>query len=287
MKFIKDNLKRVRTIALLIALPSSLVGCQSELLDETDAKEEADLIIDLKTDDRANTRTIDISQVEGLALVMVRITNDRHQDMIMCTDGNYDNIAFRVPLGAYDIDALATDASDYELDGNYIVLPNGGNVWYARIREYVTKTGKETLASIQLKRMNSKVVVTPLDEIPENCKSITVTLTYGSDTMSTTDGIISQNKVLTKTVEVPESYKGTMGRLSIGLYTLLERIVTTVTIDIQAMDGENNVIGQIDNYDVILRRNQQAYVKGYLFTSKVNNGITIDYDWGDLLEYQW
>lgn len=135
--------------------------------------------------------------------------------------------------------------------------------------------------------MNSKVVVTPLDEIPENCKSITVTLTYGSDTMFTTGGIISQNKVLTKTVEVPESYKGTIGRLSIGLYTLLERIVTTVTIDIQAIDGENNVIGQVDNYDVILRRNQQAYVKGYLFTSKVNSGITIDYDWGDFLEYQW
>lgn len=287
MNFIKDNPVAVKTVAIIMALSSSLVGCQSELLDETDTKEEADLIIDLETDDRANTRTIDISQVKGLALVMVRIANDRHQDMIMCTDGNYDNIAFRVPLGAYDIDALATDASDYELDDNYIVLPNGGNIWHARIREYVTETGKETLVPIQLKRMNSKVVVTPLDEIPENCKSITVTLTYGSDTMSTTGGIISQNKVLTKTVEVPESYKGTMGRLSIGLYTLLERIVTTVTIDIQAMDGENNVIGQVDNYDVILRRNQQAYVKGYLFTSKVNSGIAIDYDWGDFLEYQW
>ena len=287
MKFIKDNLKRVRTIALLIALSSSLVGCQSELLDETDAQEVAELIIDLKTDDRANTRTIDISQVDGLALVKVTITNDRHQDMVMCTDGNYGNITFRVPLGAYDIDALATDASDYELDDNYIVLPNGGNIWHARIREYVTETGKETLVPIQLKRMNSKVIVTPLDEIPEDCKNISVTLTYGGDTMSARGGIVSQNKVLTKTVEVPEAYKGTVGRLSIGLYTLLEKVVSTVTIDIHAIDYEGNVIGQVDNYDVILRRNQQAYVKGNLFTSKVNSGITIDYDWGDLLEYQW
>lgn len=285
MNFIKDN--PVKTVAIIMALSSSLVGCQSELLDETDTKEEADLIIDLKTDDRANTRTIDISQVEGLALVMVRITNDRHQDVIMCTDGDYGNITFRVPLGAYGIDALATDASDYELDDNYIVLPNGGNIWHARIRGYVTETGKETLVPIQLKRMNSKVVVNPLDEIPENCKSITVTLTYGGDTMSVRGGIVSQNKVLTKTVEVPEAYKGTVGRLSIGLYTLLEKVVSTVTIDIKAMDSENNIIGQVDNYDVVLRRNQQAYVKGYLFTTKVNSGITIDYDWGDLLEYQW
>lgn len=106
MNFIKDNPVAVKTVAIIMALSSSLVGCQSELLDETDAQEIADLIIDLETDDRANTRTIDISQVEGLALVMVRIANDRHQDMIMCTDGNYDNIAFRVPLGRMTLTLL-------------------------------------------------------------------------------------------------------------------------------------------------------------------------------------
>ena len=49
MNFIKDNLVAVKAVAIIMTLSSSLVGCQSELL-ETDTQEMAELIIDLKTD---------------------------------------------------------------------------------------------------------------------------------------------------------------------------------------------------------------------------------------------
>lgn len=267
-----------------------IAGCQNELLSESgdnDMSEEAEITFDLRTDDKANTRTIGIADVEGLSIVMVRAKNESYDDRITCTDGSYGTMMMRVPLGVYDVHAVASDAPDYVLEDDFIALPNGGNLWYAKSTLNVKDTGKEMIVPMELKRMNSKVVVTPLDEIPENCKNITITMRYGDDAMNTVGGAISQKKTLVKTVEIPESYKGTVGKLSISMYTILASVVGSVTLDVQAEDMEGNVVGRITGYTVTLKRNQQAYIKGYLFSSKANTGITIEYDWDDSIEYQW
>lgn len=287
---VKEIFELMKLIALVMAANGILGACQSELTDDggEDAEsEKVEVVFDLKTDDKANTRTIDLADVDGLSLVMMRVMNERHDDRITCTDGNYGNMTFRVPLGLYNVHAVATDAPDYEFDEDFIVLPNGGNIWYARTELNVRDTGKEMIVPVELKRMNSKIVVTPLDEIPENCKSITMTLKYGDDAMGTIGGGILQDKILSKTVEIPESYKGTIGKLSLSMYTLLRSFISSVTLGIQATDEDGAVIGQVKDYTVTIKRNQQAYIKGYLFSSKVNGGMTIEYDWDDNIIYQW
>lgn len=287
---VKGIFEPIKYVAMVIIANSILGACHSELTDEDDAgteSEKVEVLFDLKTDDKANTRTIDLADVDGLSLVMMRVMNERHDDRITCTDGSYGNMTFRVPLGLYNVHAVATDATDYEFEDDFIVLPNGGNVWYARTELNVRDTGKEMIVPVELKRMNSKIVVTPLDEIPENCKSITMTIKYGDNMMSTVGGGILQDKILSKTVEIPESYKGTIGKLSISMYTLLRSNISSVTLGIQATDEDGAIVGKIDDCTVTIKRNQQAYIKGYLFSSKVNGGMTIEYDWDDNIIYQW
>ena len=287
---VKEIFEPMKSMALVMVANCVVAACQSELTYEDDGdteSEKVEVVFDLKTDDKAKTRTIDLADVDGLSLVMMRVMNERHDDRITCTDGNYGKMTFRVPLGLYNVHAVATDAPDYEFDEDFIVLPNGGNIWYARTELNVRDTGKEMVVPVELKRMNSKIVVTPLDEIPENCKSITMTVKYGDDTMGTVGGGILQDKILSKTIEIPESYKGTIGKLSISMYTLLRYFISSVTLGIQATDEDGAVIGKIENYTVTIKRNQQAYIKGYLFSSKVSGGTTIEYDWDDNIIYQW
>ena len=287
---VKEIFEPVKHVAVVIIANYILGACQSELEDKDgiDAESEmVEVVFDLKTDDNANTRTIDLADVDGLSLVMMRVMNERYDDRITYTDGNYGNMTFRVPLGLYNVHAVATDAPDYEFDEDFIILPNGGNIWYAKTELNVRDTGKEMIVPVELKRMNSKIVVTPLDEIPENCKSITMTIKYGDDAMGTVGGGIFQDKILSKTVDIPESYKGTIGKLSISMYTLLRSSIGSVTLGIQATDEGGAVIGQVKGYTVTIKRNQQAYIKGYLFSSKVDGGMTIEYDWDDNIIYQW
>lgn len=148
-------------------------------------------------------------------------------------------------------------------------------------------SGTAANQSVTMDRVVTKIAIQPTDEVPASINSITITpstwyltMDYltGNPTAATTD--------YSRTLTVPDSYKGTTGTLKVNLLGLCGSDFTT-NVAVTTKDGDNNTIGYAAISNAPMKRNRTSRFSGTLFGN--SNGLTMNIsdEWLSDYEGNW
>jgi hypothetical protein len=132
---------------------------------------------------------------------------------------------------------------------------------------------------VTLDRVATKLKVTVNDEVPASCNSVTVTpgrWYYGWDYVS---GIAVASQQTERVVSVPESYAGTTGQLSVGIFGLSGADEWVTNVSIKAKDADGNVIGSASIAGAPFKANRSTEYSGNLFGSDGGLNVGVNATW--------
>ena len=145
-------------------------------------------------------------------------------------------------------------------------------------------SGTAANQAVTMDRIVTKVAIQPTDEVPASINTITIapatwylTLDYlkGLPTTTTSD--------YSRTLTIPDSYKGTTGTLKVNLLGLCGADYTT-NVAVTAKDAENNTIGYAAISNAPMKRNRTCRFSGTLFGN--NNALTLGINDEWLTDYE-
>lgn len=135
-------------------------------------------------------------------------------------------------------------------------------------------SGTAANQSVTMNRIVTKLAIQPTDEIPANINTITIApaiwhLTFdyltGLPTAASTD--------YSRTMSIPDNYKGTAGILKINLLGFCGTSDITTNVAVTAKDAENNTIGYAAISNAPMKRNRVSRFSGTLFGN--SNALTL------------
>lgn len=146
-------------------------------------------------------------------------------------------------------------------------------------------SGTAANQSVTMNRIVTKLAIQPTDEIPANINTITIApatwhLTFdyltGLPTAASTD--------YSRTMAIPDNYKGTAGTLKINLLGFCGTSDFTTNVSVTAKDADNNTIGYAAISNAPMKRNRACRFSGTLFGN--SNGLTMNVDDTWLTDYE-
>ena len=168
---------------------------------------------------------------------------------------------------------------------------NAHTLSFGAVRDTFWKTinvnvtsGTAANQDVTLDRIVTKVAIQPTDEVPASISTITIApatwyLTFDYMTGNPTTAVNNFSRTLT----IPESYKGTTGTLKVNLLGLCGADYTT-NVAVTAKDADNNTIGYTAISNAPMKRNRASRYTGTLFGN--SNGLTMNIDDTWLSDYE-
>jgi hypothetical protein len=168
---------------------------------------------------------------------------------------------------------------------------NAHTLSFGSVRDTFWKTinvnvtsGTAANQDVTLDRIVTKVAIQPTDEVPASISTITIApatwyLTFDYLTGNPTEAVNNFSRTLT----IPDSYKGTTGTLKVNLLGLCGADYTT-NVAVTAKDADNNTIGYAAISNASMKRNRASRYTGTLFGN--SNGLTMNIDDTWLTDYE-
>lgn len=188
--------------------------------------------------------------------------------------------------GSHTLYFVASAGESPTLNTNVHTLSFGNvrDTFWKTINVDVT-SGTATNQIVTMDRIVTKVAIHPTDEVPASINTITITpatwyLTFDYMTGNPTTAVNNFSRTLT----VPDSYKGTTGNLKVSLLGLCGTSDFTTNVSVTAKDADNNTIGYAAISNAPMKRNRASRFSGTLFGN--NNGLTINIDDTWLTDYE-
>lgn len=141
--------------------------------------------------------------------------------------------------------------------------------------------------AVTLDRVVTKLRILIDDEVPASCASISLTPDkwyYGLDWV-TGDAVTAKRQAIT--VNVPESYVGTIGEIAVSVFGLSGANEWTTNVSINAADLGGVTIGSASIVGAPFKRNRASEYHGSLFGSAGSMVVSVNNDWEDPKTGTW
>lgn len=141
--------------------------------------------------------------------------------------------------------------------------------------------------AVTLDRVATKLRIVIDDEVPAACASISLTPDkwyYGLDYM-TGNAVTAKRQAIT--VNVPESYVGTIGEIAVSVFGLSGANEWTTNVSVVASDLGGETIGSASIVGAPFKRNRATEYHGSLFGSAGSMVVSVNNDWDDSVTGTW
>lgn len=141
--------------------------------------------------------------------------------------------------------------------------------------------------AVTLDRVATKLRILIDDEVPAACASISLTPDkwyYGLDWV-TGDAVTAKKQAIT--VNVPESYVGTIGEIAVSVFGLSGANEWTTNVSVMASDLGGETIGSASIVGAPFKRNRATEYHGSLFGSAGSMVVSISDSWEDSKTGTW
>lgn len=141
--------------------------------------------------------------------------------------------------------------------------------------------------AVTLDRVATKLRIVIDDEVPAACASISLTPEkwyYGIDWV-TGNAVTAKRQPIT--VNVPESYVGTIGEIAVSVFGLSSANEWTTNVSVTASDLGGETIGSASIVGAPFKRNRATEYHGSLFGSAGSMVVSINNDWDDSVTGTW
>lgn len=141
--------------------------------------------------------------------------------------------------------------------------------------------------AVTLDRVVTKLRVAPTDKVPASIASLSVTPDtwyYGLDFVAGTPTNGQKKEI---SVNVPDSYIGTTGELSLSVFGMNGADEWTTDVAVQAKDGTGAVIGSASITSAPFKANRSTEYSGELFGKSGSTTVSLNAVWSDPVIGTW
>lgn len=141
--------------------------------------------------------------------------------------------------------------------------------------------------AVTLDRVVTRLRLSMTDEVPANCATLAVTPNvwyYGWDYVA---GVPAAQQHRERSVQVPASYVGTAGQLTMTVYGLSTADEWATDVTIEARDGNGTVIGSGTIVAAPFKSNRSTDYSGPLFGASGSLDISVNDEWTSAFSGTW
>ena len=281
-------MKKLFLMALAVGL--TMTACNNETINENESeRKQITFALDgdwQGTDEAFSTRAAvagsTMTDVWVLDYIGAELQQTVHQSS---GDDGFGAPTLSLSYGSHTLYFVTSAGEIPTLNTNAHTLSFGNvrDTFWKTINVNVTSGTAANLA-VTMDRIVTKVAIQPTDEVPASINTITIEpatwyLTFDYLTGNPTTAVNNFSRTLT----IPDSYKGTTGTLKVNLLGLCGADYTT-NVAVTAKDADNNTIGYAAINNAPMKRNRASRFSGPLFGN--SNGLTMNINDEWLTDYE-
>ena len=272
---------------MALAVAMTMTACNNETINESESKQVTFALDgDWQLSDEPFTRSA-VSESSMTDVWVLDYMGGTLQQTVHQSSGDDGFGAPKLSLsyGSHTLYFVTSAGESPTLNTNAHTLSFGNvrDTFWKTINVNVT-SGTAANQAVTMDRIVTKVAIQPTDEVPASINSITIApaawyLTFDYLTGNPTTAVNNFSRTLT----IPDSYKGTTGTLKVNLLGLCGADYTT-NVTVTAKDADNNTIGYAAISNAPMKRNRASRYTGTLFGN--SNGLTMNIDDTWLTDYE-
>ena len=190
--------------------------------------------------------------------------------------------------GSHDLYFVASRGLNPEVDDveHTITWSNVRDTFWKTITMNVNSTSA-TEVDVTLDRVVAKLKLNIQDKVPAGLVNITITpeeWNYGIDYITGEPASVDDSQI---SIDVPSSYVGTTGNLSVSVFSLSGDSEWTTDVTVAAKNGSNGTISSVHIDDVPLLANRATVYSGNLFTSGSTFMLSLNDTWLSDMVLSW
>lgn len=224
-------------------------------------------------------------EADGKEMTDLWIFDYMGDELVQTIHQTADDVDFGEPnvlmeYGDHDLYFVASRGLNPEVDDVdcTITWSNVRDTFWQKLEMDVDESST-TEVDVTLERVVTKLKLNVNDKVPSSLVSISVTPEEWSYVLQyiTCEPVVSDGSPIT--IDVPSSYQGTTGNLSLSVFSLSGTSEWTTDVTVAAKNGSNGTISSVHIEDVPLLANRATVYSGNLFTSGSTFTLSLNDTW--------
>ena len=201
-------------------------------------------------------------------------------------DVNFGSIALNADYGDHNLYFVASRGTTPTVSGTTITWAKPSDTFWHSMAITVAP-GMSATQSVTLSRVVTRLRISVTDEVPATLAKLSITPAHWYYGLDYTTGEPTADTQQARSVEVPSSYIGTIGQLSMSIYGLCSSTEYTTDITVSALASDESTIASLTLSDVPLRRNRITSYTGQLFGHANAVSVSVSDGWDDEHAVNW
>lgn len=211
------------------------------------------------------------------------LVNTIHQQS---TDDDFGQVSLRADYGEHALYFVASGGTSSVIDGSTVTWAKPGDTFWQNVMLDV-QPGMSAVQPVTLQRVATRLRIGITDEVPDGLSTVSVTPDvwyYGLDYKT---GAAVQQQHTERAVNIPASYVGTSGQLSIGIYGISGADPWQTDVRLTATGADGSTMSDVTIPDVTLQRNRMTIYSGALFGASKSVSVDVDDTWDEEDAHEW
>lgn len=192
-------------------------------------------------------------------------------------DNDFGTLTDELPYGTHSLYFIGHKGEMGQFDGG-VASFNKVSDTFSHYMQLTVDKDTEPTQSIELLRRVAKFELVAKDALPEELKSVEITITGASTKLDVATGKGSQAVTQQKSITVPEYNIGKTG-CTFAAYAFLLDDTATLTVNVTAKDATGNTIVSHTFNDVVMETDYITRYTGSLFGDGFTTSITAKGEW--------
>ena len=197
------------------------------------------------------------------------------------TDSDWGIPQMQLQYGTHHVYFVASRGTEPTVDttAKTIIWSKPSDTFWKDYEVTVVSTSNGNRA-VTLDRVVSKLKITPTDEVPDGIATLSVTpATWYAGLNYTTGEPAGVLSAVERSVNVPASYIGTTGTLSMSIFGFSPATEWTTNLTLSAKDATGANLGTATIENAPFRRNRVTEYSGGLFAVLAQMGVAVNEEW--------
>lgn len=275
------NIMKSKTLKfLLLSLITSMTACENSISEnnsqptnesETRILSFSVMVPEVKSLDNLNftqTRVTAADKEDFITFAVYKKTGEEVKKIVQNkTDTDFGSINCELPFGSYTI-IVITNQGDYPYELNSATemtigkCPKVLDTFFIKKDITISEKTEDTIA-LNLKRATGQIAFISSETIPENMKSLELTVTGGSTKLNPTTGFAIGSETQKVVFDI-DSKK--ISKINMGIMTFLPAETALVNFTVTAKDESGNIIKTMTFKNAKMERNKSYCYKGSFFS---------------------
>lgn len=279
----------MRTIIIVVAIVSaSICGCDRTVTIQGESVKDVRFYVSVDGDWTV-TRSL---HADGQQMTDLWLYDYMGNDLVGIlhktpSDADFGAPSVSMRYGEHTVCVVASRGKEPSAGDGVIEWQQPSDTFWSKLHLTIG-SGDASEVSAVLERVATRLRIIVTDDVPNGVADITVNPSewfYGLDVIS--GAAVIMKKSYPRVIDVPMTYIGTSGQLSLSVFGLMSEGDWQTSITIEAHEENGGVVGVASLDDVPFARNWTTTASGCLFSQRPDFLFSLDSDWLGSYSVDW